>query len=122
MSGDWYERAVNGAVHASQELRDALDAFDEVLLDSRRQRVAGVPLIEMLDGVVARQGNDRRVAVNEAIASYRTAVMRLRAAVVRSLVEREGMTLTAVAKQLRISRQMASRLHGTADAGPPRGG
>jgi predicted transcriptional regulator len=36
------------------------------------------------------------------------------------LVDREGMTLTAVAKALGISRQMASRLYATAQPGAPR--
>jgi predicted transcriptional regulator len=42
--------------------------------------------------------------------------MQLRAGVVRSLVDCEGMTLTAAAKLLRVSRQMASRLYATAQS------
>lgn len=117
VSDDWYHHALDNAAHAARELREALDAFEEVIVDSRRQRAKGVPFLDILDSDAARKGYERRVAVNEAIAFYRTAVMRLRAAVVRSLVEVEGMTLTAVAKRLRISRQMASRLYGSNDGG-----
>jgi predicted transcriptional regulator len=71
----------------------------------------------MLNDAIAQGARDRRVAIDEAMAAYRNAVMRLRAAVVRTLVDGEGMTVTAVAKLLRISRQMASRLYATAERG-----
>ena len=94
-----------------------MQAWDEDLVEVRRQRAGGVPFVQMIDNAIAQGARERRLAVDEAVAAYRTAVMRLRAAVVRNLVDGEGMTLTAVAKLLRISQQMASRLYRATYAG-----
>lgn len=114
MSADWYEEAIDQVADTAREVREALETWDRDLVDARRQRAGGVPFNEILENGIARGSRDRRVAADEAIAAYRNAVMQLRAAVVRSLVNGQGMTLTAVAKLLRISRQMASRLYRTA--------
>ena len=114
---DWFELAIDEVTRTARDVREALEAFDGDLAEARRQRAGGVPLRELIDIGIAQGLRDRRVAADEAMAVYRRAVMHLRGAVVRSLVDSEGMTLTAVARLLRISRQMASRLYGAA---PPR--
>lgn len=117
MSGPWYDRSIDEVERTSRRVREALQAFDEDLLEVRRRRADAVPFVEMLDNAIAQGARERRVAIDEAVAAYRNAVMRLRAGVVRNLVDSEGMTLTAVAKLLRISRQMASRLYAAAREG-----
>jgi hypothetical protein len=119
VSADWYERAIDGVARSAREVSDALQAWNEDLTDAHRQRVLGVPLFEMVRSGIAHGSRDRRLAADEAIADYRAAVMRLRVAVVRNLVNTEGMTLTAVAKLFKVSRQMASRLYATAQDGIP---
>jgi hypothetical protein len=117
MSIDWYDQAIDEVERALRDVRDALRAWNEDLLEVRRLRGHAVPFVEMLNDAIAQGARDRRVALDEAMAAYRNAVMRLRAGVVRTLVDGEGMTVTAVAKLLRISRQMASRLYATAERG-----
>lgn len=114
MTDDWYVAVVEAASNAVHEVCQALQGWDVELAEARRWRAEGVPLREMLNRGVALGSRERRVAADEAIAAYRNAVMRLRAAVVRKLVDEEGMTLTAAAKSLKVSRQMASRLYGSA--------
>jgi hypothetical protein len=116
VSADWYERAIDEVARATREVREALQAWDGDLEDARRRRVAGVPFVDMVDSAIAQGARERRVAIDQAIAGYRKAVMQLRAAVVDSLVNGEGMTLTAAGRLLRISRQMASRLYRTMQA------
>jgi anti-sigma-K factor RskA len=117
VSDDRYDRAIDEVLDATEDVREALQAWDEDLLEARRQRGLGNPVVAIVDNGIGQGSRDRRVAVDEAIAGYRSAVMRLRAAAVLALVDGEGMTLTAAAKQLRISRQMASRLYATAQPG-----
>ena len=117
MSADWYDQAIAEVERTLRDARDALQAWEEDLLKIRRLRADAVPLVEMLNDAIAQGARDRRVAIDEAMAAYRNAVMRLRAVVVRTLVDSEGMTITAVAKLLRISRQMASRLYAAAEKG-----
>jgi hypothetical protein len=121
VSDDRYDAAIDEVLHAAHDVRGALQAWDEDLLEARRQRALGNPVVAIVDNGIAQGARDRRVAVEGAIAGYRSAVMRLRVAAVLTLVDGEGMTLTAAAKQLRISRQMASRLYATAqpDVRPP---
>jgi hypothetical protein len=114
---DWYELAIDEVSRTARDVREALEAWDGDLAEARRRRAGGVPLREMIDIGIAQGSRDRRVAADEAMAVYRKAVMHLRGGVVRSLVDSEEMTLTAVARLLRISRQMASRLYRSA---PPR--
>lgn len=116
MSADWYQSAIDDVARSARDLRDALQSWEEDLEEARRQRARGDPLIDMIRSSITKGSRDRRVAADEAMAAYRASVMRLRAAVVHNLVTKEGMTLTAVANLLRISRQMASRLYGAASA------
>ena len=108
-----YDTAVDEVLQAAHDVREALQAWDEDLLEARRQRARRDPFVAIVDSGIGQGARDRRVAVDEAIAGYRSAVMRLRAAAVLTLVDGEGMTLTAAAKLLKISRQMASRLYAT---------
>jgi hypothetical protein len=96
---------------AARRVCEALRVWDGDLVESRRLRHAGAPFVETLQRGIAQGSRDRRVAADEAIAAYRKAVKQLRVAAVRTLVDDEGMTLTALARLLRISRQMTSRLY-----------
>lgn len=122
MSTASYDDAIDEVARAARQVCDALRTWDGDLVESRRQRAEGAPFVEMLERGIARGSRDRRVAADEAIAAYRNAVKQLRVAAVRSLVDDENMTLTAVARLLRISRQMASRLYWADQTPGPRAG
>ena len=111
MSAEWYDSAIDEVARAARRVCEALQTWDGDLVEARRLRATGAPVVEMLHRGIAQGSRDRRVAADEAIAAYRNAVKQLRVAAVRILVDDEGMTLTAVARLLRISRQMASRLY-----------
>jgi hypothetical protein len=108
---DWLLAAVERIEAAADELCDAVAATVESFGDVGRDRAAGRPLLEIVDDLLELGGQQRRRAAGQAIGDYQRAVMEFRAAVIRSLVDDEGMTFTAVAARMGISRQMAARLH-----------
>jgi hypothetical protein len=111
VSSERFDRAIDEVARAARQVCEALKTWDGDLMECRRLRGAGAPVMQMLQRGIAQGSRDRRVAADEAIAAYRNAVKQLRVAAVRTLVDDEGMTLTAVARLLRISRQMTSRLY-----------
>ena len=87
---------------------------------AREERRDGLPLIEMVDRMIARGGRDARIEASRAVDAYERAVMLLRGELVRSLVDDHGFTLTAVASRMGVARQVAARLYHAARAdGPP---
>ena len=110
-SGDvsWYGPTIAEVVRTGRELSQTLDVAVASILDSgpparrgacRRQRsVRVVAPAEWGEG--AGRGHDR---------GLRRATMQLHARLVRGMVDEAGMTMSAVAGRLRISRQMATQL------------
>ena len=111
VTAERYDSAIDEVARTARQVCEALQTWNDELGETRRLRDAGVPFLEMLQRRIAQGSRDRRVGADEAIAAYRNAVRQLRVAAVRTLVDDEGMTLTAVARLLRISRQMTSRLY-----------
>jgi len=70
-STDWYERAIDEVARTAYEVCKALRAWDGDLVEARRQRADGVPLVEMLHRGIASGSRDRRVAADEAMAAVR---------------------------------------------------
>lgn len=65
----------------------------------------------MLARWLAQEGRDTRAAVSAAMKTVAGKITAMRAEVVRSLVDDEGWTITAAARTLSVSRQMAARLY-----------
>ena len=114
---DWLLAAIDAAACANAAAVEALQAWAQVFPQMRRQREAGVPLADIVDDTLASGGQRLRVKAGRAIVAYQAAVMRLRAGLVRGMVEEAGMTLTAVAARLGLSRQKVSRLYHVAAKG-----
>lgn len=115
---DWLLAALDVAARANAAAVEALEASARTFPQIGRQREAGVPLADIIDHTLAAGGQKLRTDAGRAIVDYQAAVMRLRAAIVRGMVEEAGMTLTAVAACLGLSRQKVSRLyHAASTAG-----
>ncbi len=111
MTDDWFVEAVEKVCAAGQAAQEALTAVVEVLDEGRRARLAGKSILEIVDGLIGGGGREVRFASAEAFRDFERAVAAMRAEVVRSLVNDHGLSLTAVARRLNISRQAAARLY-----------
>lgn len=94
----------------------AIDSAVRALEVGVRARATGVPLLEVVDGLIGGGGREVRLSAAEAFHEFERAITELRARVVCTLVEDEGLSLTEVAARLRVSRQAAARLHRHAKA------
>jgi hypothetical protein len=81
-------------------LREGCEALD-----------AGRSVVDVVDALIATGGRETRLSAADAFHEYERAIASLRAAVVRALVDETGLSLTEVAKRMKISRQAAARLY-----------
>lgn len=103
-----------GVVRGSlAQLQLSLARAADVLDDATERRLAGGPLAELVQRLVAHGGSDARLASYRAFHEFEHAMKAYRAAVVRSLVDDEAMTFTQVGELLGVSRQMIARLYAT---------
>jgi hypothetical protein len=117
MTEDWFLTTIDGVVHSAREAGEALDAAIRVLEGSRQARLAGTPIVQLVDALVNRGGKASRLATSEAFREYERAAASWRARLTRALVDDEGLTLTDVAARFGISRQAAARLYQAATEG-----
>ncbi|MHB8439386.1 MAG: hypothetical protein ACYDD4_09515 [Acidimicrobiales bacterium] len=110
---DAIRRAAGDVRAAVQCLSERLQVLDATLAVGER----GSPdaLVQLVDTVLSGAGGVRR-EVLEATTDYETRMMHLRAHIARLMIDVHGMSFTAAAKQLGISRQMVARLHHVAAA------
>lgn len=108
---DWFVEAVEQVVSAGQAACEALNAAVEALEEGRRARLAGNSILEVVDRLIGGGGREIRFASAEAFREFERAVLAMRAGVVRSLIDDHGLSLTAVASRLNVSRQAAARLY-----------
>ena len=80
-------------------------------------RNAGRLIVDVVDELIAAGGRETRLSAADAFHEYEREIALMRADVVRALVDEGGLSLTDVAKRLKISRQSAARL---LRAGPAR--
>jgi hypothetical protein len=77
---------------------------------------------EIVDDLIAGGGREVRLGTADAFRQYERSIASMRSAVVRALVDANGLSLTEVSQRLKISRQVAARLYhpdtGQSDAGP----
>jgi hypothetical protein len=104
---DAIDRVVQTANAASRAIRESAQVVDVL----RHERARGVSLAEIVREAIESGGREKRLAASAAIRAYEHAMMEFRASVVRDLVDSEGLSLSEVARRMKISRQMATRLY-----------
>jgi DNA invertase Pin-like site-specific DNA recombinase len=117
VSGDWVTAKIDAVEDAAEAAWRALGDVGPVLGSAREARRRGASILEVAQEL-ARSGAQPRRAVAAAFQEYEHAVASLRAAVVRALVDDEGMPLSAVARGMGISRQAATRLYQAGERQP----
>ncbi|HZU78292.1 MAG TPA: hypothetical protein VE991_00125 [Acidimicrobiales bacterium] len=90
-------------------VRDAMSEWESHLraaLDSDTKTE-----LDLAEHLLTSGSPDLRRHVAKAMAAFQHASMRVRAVTIRALVEQGNLTLTEIAKRVRISRPMAARLY-----------
>jgi hypothetical protein len=76
-------------------------------------------VVDVVEQLIAGDGRETRLSAADAFREYERAIASMRAGVVRALVDEGGLSLTDVAKRLKISRQAAARLYEPVRERPP---
>jgi hypothetical protein len=113
MDDDWYVVSIDAVEQAAEDLRTALDSVLEALSSARQERLAGVGLLEIVNGLRARGGRTTRLAPTLAFREFERALTIYRARAIQALVDEEHLTFTEVGDLTGVSRQMIARLYRT---------
>ena len=117
MTDDWFVEAVERVADAGRQACLAIDTAVGALRGGCEARNAGRPIVDVVDELIAAGGRETRLSAADSFHEFERAFAAMRADVVRALVDECGLSLTDVAKRLKISRQAASRLY---EPGPAR--
>jgi hypothetical protein len=110
---DWYVDSIDVVQGSIARLQETLVRSADVLEEARAMRLAGVSLVDLVDGMLAAGGGEARLASYRAFHDFEHAMTVYRAEVIRALVDGERMTFTEIGTLLGVSRQMIARLYGT---------
>jgi len=111
MTEDWFVGAVERVADAGHKACLAIEMAVGALRKGSEARNAGRSLVDVVDELIAGGGRETRLSAADAFREYERAIASLRADVVRALVDEFGLSLTDVAKRVKISRQAAARLY-----------
>ena len=111
MTEDWFVGAVERVAEAGRRACLAIETAVGALREGCEARKAGRSIVDVVDEMIAAGGREIRLSAADAFCEYERAIASMRAGVVRALVDEDGLSLTAAAKRLKISRQAAARLY-----------
>jgi len=101
------ERVEQTGEEAQSAIREGVASIER----AREQLVAGAPVSEMVDDLIARGGRQARLRSSAAIDAFEHAVMVYRVGLIRAMVDDEALSFTEVGRRLGVSRQMIARLY-----------
>ncbi|MCU1390820.1 MAG: hypothetical protein JWL72_4158 [Ilumatobacteraceae bacterium] len=111
MRRDPFVAAAEEVAVAGRAACDAIESAITALEVGARNRATGVPLVDIVDELIRAGGRDVRLATADAFHEFERALVEMRARVVCTLVEEDGLSFTEVGRRLQISRQAVARLY-----------
>jgi DNA-directed RNA polymerase specialized sigma24 family protein len=117
MYRDPFVAATEEVAAAGRAACDAIESAIRALEVGARARTTGIPLADIVDELIGAGGREVRLATAHAFHEFERALAEMRARVVCTLVEEDGLSLTEVGLRLRISRQAVARLYRHAKEG-----
>jgi hypothetical protein len=111
MTEDWFVGAVERVADAGRQACLAIETAVGALREGCEALQAGRSLVDVVDELIVTGGRETRLSAADAFREYERAIASMRADVVRALVDEGGISLTDVARRMKISRQAAARLY-----------
>jgi hypothetical protein len=111
MADDWYVEAIDRIERSAANLYEATEATVESLRQARADRLAGVDLVKVVDGLVERGGRQARLAPQVAFEAFERALGEYRSEAIRALVDEQHMTFSEVGDLTGVSRQIVAKLY-----------
>ena len=104
MHQDPFVAAAEEVAAAGRAACEAIESAIRALEVGALARTTGAPLVDIVDELIGAGGRDVRLATTDAFHEFERALAKMRAGVVYTLVEQDGLSLTEVAFRLPISR------------------
>lgn len=111
MAEDWFVDAVRSVADAGRIACESVEAAIRALEAGRDARVAGRPMSAIVDELIAGGGRDVRLGAAAAFRQFEREIQSMRAAVIRAMIDEEGLSLTDASARLGVSRQAGARLY-----------
>jgi hypothetical protein len=111
MTEDWFVGAVERVAEAGRQACLAIETSVGALCEGCEARNAGRSIVDVVEELIVAGGRETRLSAADAFREYERAIASMRAGVVRALVDEGGLSLTDVARRMKISRQAAARLY-----------
>jgi hypothetical protein len=111
MTEDWFVEAVERVADAGRQACLAIESAVGALRQGYETWNVDHSIVDLIDELIAAGGREARLSAADAFREYERAINAMRTRVVRALVDEAGLSLTDVAKRLKISRQAAARLY-----------
>jgi DNA-directed RNA polymerase specialized sigma24 family protein len=111
VSRDPFVASTEEVAAAGRAACDAIESAIRALEVGARARKTGTPLVDIVDELIDAGGRDVRLSAADAFHEFERAIAEMRARVVCTLVEEDGLSLTEVGHRLQISRQAVTRLY-----------
>jgi hypothetical protein len=108
---DEYVAAIEQVELEAARLVESVGKVLEALRSAKQERVGGIPLPEIVAGLVEAGGRTLRRSTDEAFVLYEQAMMIYRVTAIRELVDEYGLSLSEVGSRIGVSRQMVGRLY-----------
>jgi hypothetical protein len=115
MTEDWFVGAAEQVADAGRQACLAIEAAVSALREGCESRRAGRSIVDVVDELIGAGGRETRLSAADVFREYERAIASMRAGVVRALVDEGGLSLTDVARRMKISRQAAARLYEPAE-------
>lgn len=110
-STPWLLEAIEQIEQTGDEAQRAICEGVASMEGARKRLVAGVPVSELVDDLIAQGGRDTRLRSLAAIEAFEHAVMVYRVGLIRVMVDEEKLSFAEVGRRIGVSRQMIARLY-----------
>jgi hypothetical protein len=110
-STQWLLEAIKRVEQTGEEAQRAIGEGVESVDTARERLVAGAPVSEIVDELIAQGGREARLRSSAAVEAFGHAVMVYRVGLIRAMVDEEKLSFTEVGRRIGVTRQMISRLY-----------
>ena len=110
-STHWLLEAIKEVEQTGEEAQRAIGEGVASIDKARERLVAGVPVSDIVDDLIARGGRQARLRSSAAIDAFEHAVMVYRVGLIRAMVDEEKLSFSEVGRRMGVSRQMIARLY-----------
>jgi len=111
MKEDRFVASVKRVSDSGRTVCESVEAAVRPLQSALEARLSGRPMSEIVDDLIGGGGRGIRLDAAEAFRQFEREIQSMRAGVIRTMIDEEGLSITDASARLGISRQAGTRLY-----------